>query len=72
MPGLCGCQEQILGFAGLHHDLGALAIENLGIVDFGGGEKCRRREFVGFLAVIFHVQPIMHVVLEDQMIRLES
>jgi len=61
-------QEQILGLAGLHHNLGMLAIENFGIADIGRGEKRRRRDFVRFLAVVFHVQPVMHVVLKDQMI----
>src|SRR5579864_8154833 len=46
--GLVRREQQILALAGLHHDFGALAIEDLGIVDIGGAEKCRRRDLVGF------------------------
>src|SRR5271170_7692549 len=44
--GLAGGEKNILGLAGLHHDLATLAIERIGIVDFGSGEKYRRGEFV--------------------------
>src|SRR5580704_18349221 len=70
-PRLMRRQKKILDVAGLHHDLGMLAIENLGIVDGDTGEKCRCRDLVGFLAVVFHVQAIMHVALEGQMIGYE-
>jgi hypothetical protein len=64
-----GCQKDVFRLARLHHNFGALVIESLGIVDIGGGKERRRRELVGFLAVILQVQPKMDVVLEDQMIR---
>lgn len=61
-------QENIFALTRLHHDLGALVIEHVGIVDFGGGEKYRRGEFVGFFAVVLKVQTIVHVVLEGEVI----
>jgi len=46
-------------------------IEHIGVVDFGGGEECRRGEFVSLLAAILNMQPVMHVMLKGQMIRHE-
>ena len=63
-----GCQKDVFRLARLHHNFGALVIESLGIVDIGGGEERRRRELVGFLAVILQVQLKMDVLLEDKMI----
>jgi len=63
-----GCQKDVFRLARLHYNFAALVVENLWIVDIGGGEERRRRELVGFLAVILQVQLKMDVLLEDQMI----
>jgi len=65
-------QKQILGIAGLHHDLGMLAIEHFGVVDFGAGEKDRCGKFVRLLALIYKMQAIVEAVLEAQVIGHEA
>jgi len=69
--GPVGRQKEVLRLAGLHHDLGMFAIENIRIIDIGVREEQRRRDFMRFLAMVLQVQPVMHVVLKDQMVRQE-
>ena len=66
-----GGEQQILDVAGLHDDLGVLAVEHFGIIDSGGAEKRRRGDLMGLLAVIFHMQAVVHVWMEGQMFRNE-
>ena len=63
-----GCQEDVFRLTRLHHNLCAVMIERIGIVDIGGGGERRRRELVGFPTVILQVQLIMDIVHEAQMI----
>ena len=48
-------EEKVFRFAGLHQHLRVFAVENIGVIDRGGGQKCRRGEFVSFLAAILQV-----------------
>jgi hypothetical protein len=47
------------------------AVKRLRIVELCRGEKDRGGEFVGFLAVVFEVQPLVHAMLKVQMVRRE-
>src|SRR5271156_3490738 len=66
--GPMGCQKDVFRLTRLHHNLCAVMIERIGIVDIGGSEERRRRKLVGFPAVILEVQPIMDIVHKRQMI----
>ena len=66
-PRCAGCEQDVLAFAGLHHDFGVFAVEHVWIIDFCSGEKRRRRELMRLLAVIFQMQPVMDAALECQM-----